>query len=148
MLFPGRGQALATTIAGVLAVLAPTIGPVAGGWITSTYSWPWLFLINVGPGILAIVTGFLVLPRGETRLGEVRNLDFASLILVAAALAALEIGLKEAPQPRLDIGSCARPFPCGMACGTAFVAADAVALRRPLSIFVRSLIASLLLDAR
>ena len=34
LLFPGRGQAFATTIAGVLAVLAPTIGPVAGGWIT------------------------------------------------------------------------------------------------------------------
>src|SRR5262249_990155 len=43
VLFPGRGQALATTIAGMLAVLAPTIGPFVGGWITDTYDWPWLF---------------------------------------------------------------------------------------------------------
>ena len=68
LLFPGRGQALATTIAGVLAVLAPTVGPIAGGWITSTYSWQWLFLINVVPGILAVVVGFLVLPRSEAKL--------------------------------------------------------------------------------
>jgi DHA2 family multidrug resistance protein len=57
LLFPGRGQALATTIAGVLAVLAPTVGPVAGGWITSTYAWMWLFLINLGPGFLAVAIG-------------------------------------------------------------------------------------------
>jgi DHA2 family multidrug resistance protein len=121
VLFPMRGQALATTIAGVLAVLAPTVGPVAGGWITSTYSWPWLFLINVGPGILAIVTGFLVLPRAETRLGEVRTLDLASLVLVAAALAALEIGLKEAPKQGWTSGVVLALFLVASACGTAFV---------------------------
>src|SRR6478609_9268637 len=46
ILFPNERQALATTIAGVLAVLAPTIGPIVGGWLTQTYSWHWLFLIN------------------------------------------------------------------------------------------------------
>ncbi len=121
VLFPGRGQALATTIAGVLAVLAPTVGPVAGGWITSTYSWPWLFLINVAPGILAIVTGYLVLPRAQTRLGEVRNLDLASLILVAVALAALEIGLKEAPKHGWTSGIVLGLFLVASACGAAFV---------------------------
>ncbi|MET0569741.1 MAG: DHA2 family efflux MFS transporter permease subunit [Hyphomicrobiaceae bacterium] len=121
VLFPGRGQALATTIAGVLAVLAPTVGPVAGGWITSTYSWPWLFLINVGPGILAIVTGFLVLPRVGTRLGEVRSLDLASLALVAVALAALEIGLKEAPKQGWTSGFVLGSFLAASAGGAAFV---------------------------
>ena len=53
LLFPFRLQTIATTIAGVLAVLAPTAGPVVGGWITETYSWHWLFLINVVPGIVA-----------------------------------------------------------------------------------------------
>jgi DHA2 family multidrug resistance protein len=120
-LFPGRGQALATTIAGVLAVLAPTVGPVAGGWITSTYSWPWLFLINVGPGILAIVTGFLVLPRADARLAEVRNLDLTSLVLVAVALAALEIGLKEAPKQGWTSGFVLGVFLVAAVCGAAFV---------------------------
>jgi MFS family permease len=50
LLFPVRLQGVATTIAGSLAVHAPTVGPIAGGWITDTYSWHWLFMINVGPG--------------------------------------------------------------------------------------------------
>ena len=50
LLFPTRLHATATTVGGVVAVLAPTIGPVVGGWITETYSWHWLFLINVIPG--------------------------------------------------------------------------------------------------
>ena len=53
ILFPKRVEPVATTIAGVLAVLAPTLGPLVGGWITQTYSWHWLFLINVAPGIAA-----------------------------------------------------------------------------------------------
>ena len=55
ILFAPRMQGIATTIAGVMAVLAPTIGPIVGGWITQTYSWHWLFLINVVPGLIACV---------------------------------------------------------------------------------------------
>ena len=97
LLFPHRLHAVATTIGGVVAVLAPTVGPVVGGWITETWSWPWLFLINVIPGLIVTsVTPFL-LPRQDTDFAELAKLDFGSLVLLAAALAALEIGLKEAP---------------------------------------------------
>ena len=98
LLFPSRLHAVATTIGGVVAVLAPTVGPVVGGFITATWSWPWLFLINVVPGlIVASVTPFL-LPQHKTNFNELRKLDVISLALMAAALAALEIGLKQAPQ--------------------------------------------------
>jgi len=53
LLFPIRLHPIATTMAGIMAVLAPTVGPVVGGWITETYSWHWLFLINVAPGVIA-----------------------------------------------------------------------------------------------
>jgi DHA2 family multidrug resistance protein len=97
LLFPHRLHAVATTIGGVVAVLAPTIGPVVGGWITETWSWPWLFLINVIPGLIVTsVTPFL-LPRQETDFAELAKLDSGSLVLLAAALASLEIGLKQAP---------------------------------------------------
>jgi MFS transporter, DHA2 family, multidrug resistance protein len=98
LLFPSRLHAVATTIGGVVAVLAPTIGPIVGGWITETWSWPWLFLINVIPGLVAASLTPLLLPRQKTDFAELAKLDAVSLVLLAAALAGLEIGLKEAPQ--------------------------------------------------
>jgi DHA2 family multidrug resistance protein len=97
LLFPSRLHAIATTIGGVVAVLAPTIGPVVGGWITETWSWPWLFLINVMPGLIAASATARLLPRQKANFGELAKLDGGSLVLLAAALASLEIGLKEAP---------------------------------------------------
>jgi len=98
LLFPVARQALATVIAGVLAVLAPTVGPVVGGWITETFSWPWLFLINVPTGIVAAAVASLSLPKGRVSFGQLRHLDVMSLGFGAVALAALEIAIKEAPK--------------------------------------------------
>ena len=97
LLFPERRQALATTVAGVLAVLAPTIGPIVGGWITETYSWRWLFLINLAPGVVAAASAAWLLPREAPRWREARTLDLAALGLMAVSLASLEVALKEAP---------------------------------------------------
>jgi MFS transporter, DHA2 family, multidrug resistance protein len=97
LFFPTQRQGLATGFAGMLAVLAPTVGPVVGGWITETYSWRWLFLINVAPGIFSAALACLLLPKAPMRLGDVRTLDVLALGLLAIALASLEIGLKEAP---------------------------------------------------
>lgn len=97
LLFPRESQPLATTIAGMVAVLAPTLGPIVGGWITETTSWHWLFLINVLPGIVAIaiaVRSFAAEPRDLSRLS---HLDWPALIALAGALAAFEIALKQAP---------------------------------------------------
>src|SRR3984885_336743 len=98
LLFPHRLQGIATTIAGVLAVLAPTVGPVVGGWITQTYSWHWLFLINVVPGVLSAIGAARFLPVEKPAPGEARSLDIVSIGCMALALATLEIALKDAPQ--------------------------------------------------
>ncbi|EJB01495.1 drug resistance transporter, EmrB/QacA subfamily [Rhizobium leguminosarum bv. trifolii WSM597] len=97
ILFPNERQALATTIAGVLAVLAPTVGPIVGGWLTETYSWHWLFLINILPGIASAVLAAFFLPRQPADPSELRHLDGLSLLLMATALMTLELSLKEAP---------------------------------------------------
>ncbi len=97
LLFPVPRQALATMLAGVLAVLAPTVGPVVGGWITQTYSWHWLFLINIVPGIVAASVAGILLPRSHVQWQEAITLDGWSLALVALSLSTLEIALKEAP---------------------------------------------------
>ncbi|HEY2481132.1 MAG TPA: DHA2 family efflux MFS transporter permease subunit [Caulobacteraceae bacterium] len=98
LLFPARLEGVATTIAGVLAVLAPTLGPIVGGWITQTYSWHWLFLINMAPGVVSALGAAWLLPWEQANLAEARRLDIASLALMAIALAALEIALKQAPR--------------------------------------------------
>ena len=98
LLFPSRLQAIATTIAGVVAVSAPTVGPVVGGWITETFSWHWLFLINVVPGIVAAIFASVTLPKEQPDFDQAKHLDVVSLGLMACSLAALEIGIKEGPE--------------------------------------------------
>ncbi len=56
--FPPEKRGLAFSIYGVTAVVAPSIGPTLGGWITDNYTWRWIFLMNLPVGILAL---FLVL---------------------------------------------------------------------------------------
>ena len=98
LLFPFRQQGVATTLAGVMAVLAPTVGPLVGGWLTQTWSWHWLFLVNVLPGIAAAAVAASFLPRDAGEYTHARTIDMAGLVLMAVALAALEIGLKDAPK--------------------------------------------------
>jgi DHA2 family multidrug resistance protein len=52
--FPKEKQGMAMTLFGFAALLAPVVGPTLGGWITDTYSWRWVFLINVPVGLLAL----------------------------------------------------------------------------------------------
>jgi DHA2 family multidrug resistance protein len=56
--FPPEKRGLAFSVYGVTAVVAPSIGPTLGGWITDNYTWRWIFLMNLPVGI---VTLFLVI---------------------------------------------------------------------------------------
>jgi MFS transporter, DHA2 family, multidrug resistance protein len=120
LLFPVRLHSLATTIAGIMAVLAPTIGPIVGGWITDTYSWHWLFLINVVPGIIAAAATPFLLPGERPHFADLATLDRYSLALMAISLASLEIGLKEAPQYGWLSPLCSLLFLASVATATAF----------------------------
>jgi DHA2 family multidrug resistance protein len=94
----GLEQTLATALGGFLAVLAPTLGPIIGGWLTEHYSWHWLFLINVIPGIFGLLVGAVFLPSSRFRFEILRELDWLSLVAFGLCLALLIIGLKEAPR--------------------------------------------------
>ncbi|HXL32226.1 MAG TPA: DHA2 family efflux MFS transporter permease subunit [Bradyrhizobium sp.] len=95
-----RGQAFA--IYGVAVVVAPVVGPTLGGWITDTYSWHWVFLINVPMGLISLfLVGTLVSePSGaeeeRARLlsGGVR-IDYVGFLLIAIGLGSLEFVLDE-----------------------------------------------------
>ena len=60
--FPPQKRGMAFALYGITAVIAPTIGPTLGGWITDNYSWRWIFYINLPVGILTV---FLVLRMVE-----------------------------------------------------------------------------------
>lgn len=121
ILFPPRAQVIATTFAGIMAVLAPTAGPVVGGWITQTYSWHWLFLINVIPGLIACLATPYLLPRHKTNFDEGKTLDGLSLFLMALALASLMIGLKQSPHDGWLSPVCIGLFSLSAVCGGFFV---------------------------
>lgn len=121
LLFRDRNIAIATTTAGVLAVLAPSIGPTVGGYITQTFSWHWLFLINVLPGIAALIAAVRFLPQGEQERGLLARLDWPALVLLAVSLASLEIALKEAPQRGWLSGLVIALIVLALAAGSAFV---------------------------
>ncbi|HXC27830.1 MAG TPA: DHA2 family efflux MFS transporter permease subunit [Stellaceae bacterium] len=59
--FPVEKQGTAMTLFGFAVLIAPIVGPTLGGWITDTYSWRWVFLINVPVGILALGGCYLLL---------------------------------------------------------------------------------------
>jgi MFS transporter, DHA2 family, multidrug resistance protein len=85
----GPARMRATMIAGVMAMLAPTLGPTVGGFITDRYSWHWLFLINVPVGIVVagVVARMVSIDRAEGRGGG--GIDLAAAPLLAVFLAGL-----------------------------------------------------------
>src|SRR5271163_4822757 len=59
--FPPEKQGIAMTLFGFAALIAPVVGPTLGGWITDSYSWRWVFLINVPVGLLALAGCYALL---------------------------------------------------------------------------------------
>jgi DHA2 family multidrug resistance protein len=89
-----RGQAFA--LYGLVAVLAPSLGPTIGGWITDNYSWRWIFYINLPVGILAF---FLVSrlvqdpPWIKADRANLKKLDYIGLGLLTVAMGGMQIML-------------------------------------------------------
>ncbi len=89
-----RGQAFA--LYGLVAVLAPSIGPTLGGWITDNFSWRWIFFINIPVGILAFILVTRLVedpPWIKADLSKLRNMDYMGLAFLTLAMGGLQIML-------------------------------------------------------
>ena len=89
-----RGQAFA--LYGLVAVLAPSIGPTLGGWITDNYTWRWIFFINIPVGILAffLVTRLVEDPPWiKADPSKLRNMDYMGLAFLTIAMGGMQIML-------------------------------------------------------
>jgi DHA2 family multidrug resistance protein len=94
--FEPRKRGLAFALYGLVAVLAPSIGPTIGGWITDNYSWHWIFYINIPVGMLAL---FLVQrlvedpPFLKHDWANFKRVDYIGILLLALSMGSLEIFL-------------------------------------------------------
>ena len=92
--FPPQKRGLAFALYGITAVLAPTIGPTLGGWITFSYSWRWIFYINVPVGILAVLLVARLVedpPYITQRRGAGVRLDYIGVGFLAVGIGALQV---------------------------------------------------------
>jgi len=96
--FPREQQGIVQAIFLLGVIVAPTIGPTLGGWITDNYTWNWCFFINVPIGILSffLVTTFLKdPPEMQRRVGKV---DFLGIALLGIGLSCLQYVLEDGQQ--------------------------------------------------
>ena len=96
-LFPPSRRGLVNPLIGLIATLAPTIGPTLGGYITDLASWHWLFFINVVPGIIVTMSTLLLVDFDEPNLDLLKTFDWWGLGFMALFLCSLEYVLEEGP---------------------------------------------------
>ena len=94
--FPPEKRGLAFALYGVTVVVAPTIGPTLGGWITDSYTWRWIFFINLPVGILALFLVYRLIeePPWFKRLsGAGVKFDYIGVALLTLGVGALQVML-------------------------------------------------------
>ena len=91
-IYPAAKRGMALALLSMVAVVAPIAGPILGGWITDSYSWPWIFFINVPIGIFAsMVVASQMKARVEAT--ERPKVDYVGLIALIIGVGTLQIVL-------------------------------------------------------
>ncbi|MBO0735128.1 MAG: DHA2 family efflux MFS transporter permease subunit [Alphaproteobacteria bacterium] len=95
-----RGPQLATlmVLISLILNLSSTLGPTIGGFLTDTFSWQWLFLVNIVPGITVALVVWRVIDIDRPDRSLLRYFDFCGLALMALFLGCLEYALEEGPR--------------------------------------------------
>ena len=94
--FPPQKRGLAFALYGITTIIAPTIGPTLGGWITDNYTWRWIFFINLPVGILALFLVFRLVedpPWVRRMAGAGVKIDYIGVALLTLGVGALQVML-------------------------------------------------------
>jgi MFS transporter, DHA2 family, multidrug resistance protein len=97
-MFAGPQRAMIPAILGMVSVLAPTLGPTVGGWLTDAIGWRSIFYINIVPGAVVTVLAALVIKVDRPNLSMLKKIDYAHLASMAVFLGGLEYVLEEGPR--------------------------------------------------
>jgi MFS transporter, DHA2 family, multidrug resistance protein len=94
--FPPEKRGLAFALYGVTVIVAPTVGPTLGGWITDNYTWRWIFFINLPVGILALFLVYRMIddpPWANKVTGALAKIDYIGVSLLVLGVGALQVML-------------------------------------------------------
>ena len=91
--FPPQDRGKAMGFWGLGVVVAPILGPVLGGWLTDSYSWRWVFYINIPVGIASLVMTKLFIFDPPYLSREKRKIDYWGIGMLAVGIGALQIVL-------------------------------------------------------
>lgn len=94
-IFPVEEQGLVQAVFLLGIIVAPTLGPTLGGWITDNYTWNWCFFINIPIGIASVflVTGFLRDPPDQQK--SKADVDWTGIALLTIGIGCLQYVLEE-----------------------------------------------------
>src|SRR6266481_2547008 len=93
--FQGSRRVYSAAVIGTIASVAPTLGPVIGGWITDTLNWHWLFYVNLAPGLAITALIPLLVKIDKPDLSLLKEADYPGIVLMAIGLGTLEYVLEE-----------------------------------------------------
>jgi DHA2 family multidrug resistance protein len=98
LMFPREWRNNISVLMGLVATMAPTIGPSLGGWITENSSWHWLFLINLLPGVIVSVLVWTCIDIDRPDRALLKGVDILGFVLMALFLGSLEYVMEEGPR--------------------------------------------------
>ncbi len=98
LLFPPEKRTLPTVLVGLAMTTAPALGPSIGGYLTATFSWHWLFFINIIPGTLLSIVVWKNVRFDVPDWSLLRIIDVFGLAMMALFLGSLEFVLDEGPR--------------------------------------------------
>jgi MFS transporter, DHA2 family, multidrug resistance protein len=82
----------------LILTMSSTLGPTIGGYLTDTFSWHWLFLVNLAPGIAVAIAVWFLIDIDKPELSLLRHFDLSGLVLMALFLGCLQYALQEGPR--------------------------------------------------
>ena len=97
-IFPRSRMNTITPLIGLVATLAPTIGPTVGGYLTDAFSWHWLFFINIVPGTAVTIAALTLIDFDQPNLALFESFDWLGLLSMGAFLGTLEYVLEDGPR--------------------------------------------------
>lgn len=95
LIFPVKMRPMVTVVIGLVVTMAPIAGPILGGYITEYLSWHYLFLVNIIPGIIVVISVLKLVHFDQPEYDLLKTIDFVGIFLIIISLGTLQYILEE-----------------------------------------------------